>query len=290
MIDLHCHLLPGLDDGVRDLSEALVLARQQVADGVQVVACTPHVFPGLYHNSGPQIRHATEDLQAALEAEGIPLTLVVGADVHVTPHLIAGLKSGDIPSLNGTRYVLVEPPHHVAPPRLEEFFFSLVAAGYVPILTHPERLTWIEERYEAFGKLVRAGVWMQLTAGSLTGQFGQRAKHWAIKLLQDGHAHILATDAHDPVKRPANLSRGWDLATQIVGNEEAEHLVLTRPLGILTDELPTNLPMPRGADQSLRVRNEDQRDAGKMADVGSKSLRDGVRGWLSRRMRSVAQQ
>ena len=149
MIDLHCHILPGLDDGAADLSVSTRMAKAFVADGVSVVACTPHILPGLYHNSGPQIRHATAQLQQHLDRQGIPLRLVTGADNHITPNFVAELDSGHLLSLADTRYVLVEPPHHIAPPRLEDLFFTLLVAGYVPILTHPERLTWIKSALSA---------------------------------------------------------------------------------------------------------------------------------------------
>jgi protein-tyrosine phosphatase len=124
MIDLHCHILPGIDDGAADLDVALDMARASVAEGVSVLACTPHILPGLYHNNGPQIVSAIQQLQAALGEQDIPLRLVVGADVHMVPDLIAGVRSGRIPSLAGSRYVLVEPPHHTAPPQLESFFLA----------------------------------------------------------------------------------------------------------------------------------------------------------------------
>jgi len=244
VIDLHCHILPGIDDGAGDLSVALEMARASVADGVTVLACTPHILPGLYHNTGPQIRQAALDLQQALENEGIALRLVTGADVHIVPDFVAGLRSGRLLSLADSRYALVEPPHHVAPPRLEEFFFSLVVAGYVPILTHPERLSWIEGHYAAIQRLVRSGVWMQITAGSLTGAGGRSAQYWANRMLDEGCVHILATDAHDARRRPPNLGKGRDLAAKRVGDQEAEHLVMTRPLGVLENVAPTDLPMP----------------------------------------------
>jgi protein-tyrosine phosphatase len=244
VIDLHCHILPGIDDGAPDLSVSLDMARASVADGVMVLACTPHILPGLYHNSGPQIRQATLELQQALDREGIPLRLVAGADVHMVPDFVAGLSSGRLLALADTRYVLVEPPHHVAPLRLEEFFFNLAVAGYVPILTHPERLSWIEAQYSAIQRLVRAGVWMQITAGSLTGAFGRSAQYWANRMLDEGCVHILATDAHDTRRRPPNLSKGRDLAAERVGAREAEHLVVTRPMGILENASPATLTMP----------------------------------------------
>ena len=142
--------------------------------------------PGSYHNSGPGIREATQQLQELLDGEGIPLRLTAGADAHMCPDFIAGLRSGRLLSLADSRYVLVEPPHHTAPPQLEDFFFNLVVAGYVPILTHPERLSWVPSRYETIKKLVRAGVWMQITAGSVAGAFGRNALYWSERMLDDG--------------------------------------------------------------------------------------------------------
>jgi protein-tyrosine phosphatase len=244
MIDLHCHILPGLDDGASDFSVSASMAKAFVADGVSVVACTPHILPGLYPNSGPQIRQATAQLQQYLDREGIPLRLVTGADNHITPSFVTELKSGHLLSLADTRYVLVEPPHHVAPPRLEELFFSLLVAGYVPILTHPERLTWVQSHYEVIQRLVHAGTWMQVTAGSLSGVFGRNARYWGERMLDEGSVHILATDAHDVNRRPPNLSQGRELAAKRVGNAEAQHLVFTRPEGILRNDLPSNIPGP----------------------------------------------
>jgi protein-tyrosine phosphatase len=244
MIDLHCHILPGLDDGATDLSVSTDMAKAFVADGVLVVACTPHILPGLYHNSGPQIRQAAAQLQQHLNLEGIPLRLVTGADNHIIPNFVSELRSGQLLSLADTRYVLVEPPHHVAPPRLEEMFFSLLVAGYVPILTHPERLTWIQSHYQVIQRLVHSGIWMQVTAGSLSGAFGRNARYWGERMLDEGCIHILATDAHDVNRRPPNLSQGRELAAKRVGDTEAQHLVVTRPEGVLRNDLPSNLPRP----------------------------------------------
>lgn len=244
MIDLHCHILPGVDDGAPDMATAIDMAKAFVSDGVTVVACTPHILPGLYHNSGPQIRQATAQLQRLIMERGIPLQLVSGADNHVVPEFIQELRSGKLLSLADTRYVLVEPPHHVAPPRLEELFFSLIAAQYVPILTHPERLTWISSNYGALSRLNAAGVWFQITAGSLAGDFGRNARYWAERLLDEGRVHLLATDAHDLKRRPPCLSRGRALAAKRIGDVEAENLVVIRPRGVLHNVPPSELPLP----------------------------------------------
>jgi len=261
VIDLHCHILPGLDDGARDLEVSLAMARQEAAQGVTVVACTPHILPGLYHNSGPAIRRAISELQARLDREGIPLTLVSGADVHMAPAFVAGLRSGQLLTIADSRYVLVEPPHHTAPPQLEDFFFNLVVAGYVPILTHPERLSWVPPRYETIKRLVHAGVWMQITAGSFAGAFGRNALYWAQRMLDEGCVHLIASDAHDAERRPPDLAAGRELVAKRVGPEEADHLVLTRPMGILKDESPSSLPGPlvvTDADKVLSRQAADQ--------------------------------
>lgn len=286
MIDLHCHILPGIDDGAGDLSVSLRMARVSVEQGVSVVACTPHILPGLYHNSGPAIRQATQRLQGVLDNEGIPLRLVIGADVHMTPDFVAGLRSGHLLSIADSRYVLVEPPHHTAPPQLEEFFFNMVVAGYVPILTHPERLSWVPSRFETVKRLIRSGVWMQITAGSFAGAFGRNALYWAERMLDEGCVHLVATDAHDAERRPPDLAAGRELVAKRVGAEEAQRLVLTRPMGVLKDQSPSSLPGPLGmADADTRSRPEkaDQSRRPGNTHTGSPAS-DGLRG-LSGRLR-----
>lgn len=293
MIDLHCHILPGIDDGAESLAVSLEMARMAVADGVTVVACTPHILPGLYHNTGPQIREAVMRLQHIFDQEGVPLRVVPGADVHITPDMVAGLDSGHLLALADSRYVLVEPPHHVAPVHMEDLFFNLQAAGYVPVLTHPERLSWIRSHYGLITRLVRSGVWMQITAGSLAGAFGRNAQYWAERMLDEGHVHFLATDAHDTRRRPPDLGRGYRLAARRVGEREAEHLVLTRPRGVLANQAVANLPLPEMISSSGMACTDDYRSEDGKAGKGGKTSRPAPAragtGWrgLSGRLRSL---
>ncbi len=242
MIDLHSHILPGIDDGAPSLAVSLEMARIAVADGIRVMACTPHIYPGLYHNHTAGIRAARDALQAKLDEEGIALQLTTGADVHLVPGILEGLRAGTIPGLHDTRYVLLEPSHHVRPPRFAESVFQLVAAGYVPVVTHPERLTWIEDNYSVMVELVRGGAWMQVTAGALTGMFGPRPKYWGERLLGEGLTHILATDAHSSTRRVPVLSKGRAVAEKLLGAEEAAQLVHGRPHALMA-----NLPASQAA-------------------------------------------
>lgn len=261
MIDLHCHILPGIDDGAADMAVALEMARALVADRVVVAACTPHILPGLYHNSGPQILAAVAEFQDVLESEGIPLRLVAGADNHIVPDFAARLRTGHLLPLAGSNYVLIEPPHNVVPQRMEDLFFSVQASGFFPILTHPERLTWLPQHYEKVRRLVQNGVWMQVTAGSLTGAFGRSALYWAERMLDEGLVHILATDAHDNTRRPPRLSEGFCAAAKRVGEAEAANLVFYRPRGILESALPATMSEPPGMTAGGGMTNENAIDS-----------------------------
>jgi protein-tyrosine phosphatase len=244
MFDLHSHLLPGIDDGSSDYSMSLDMARAYLNQGVECVACTPHILPGLYHNTGTQIKEAVAALEVKLGEAEIALKLVAGADNHIVPDFIDALKRGHLLCLGDSVYVLVEPPHHVAPVRLEHLLFNIAAAGYIPILTHPERLSWIEHKYDVIRSLVSRGVWMQLTAGSLLGSFGSRPRFWAERMLGEGLVHILATDAHNMTSRPPNLLEGRNAAAKLIGETEARHLVATRPKAVLANIMPEDLPEP----------------------------------------------
>ncbi len=250
MIDLHCHMLPGIDDGAPDLAVSLAMARMAAADGITMVACTPHIYPGLYENTAAGIAKAIDALRSALTEAGIALELTIGADTHLTPDLVAGLRSGRIPTLGGSRYFLFEPPHHVEPPRFEDSVFAVMAAGYVPVVTHPERLTWIEDRYAVFPRLARAGAWMQITAGSVTGRFGRRPRYWAERMLDEGVVHLLATDSHHVDRRPPLLAEARAAAAERLGAGEATHLVQTRARCILDNSAPDEAPLLPGARPS----------------------------------------
>lgn len=244
MIDLHCHILPGIDDGSRSLDMSLEMARMAVDDGITMTACTPHIYPGLYMNDTEGITAARDQLQREFDDRGIPLQLTIGADVHLVPGLLDGLRAGKVPTLHGTRYLLLEPSHHVAPPHFQDSVFRLVAEGYVPVITHPERLTWVEDHYPVFADLVRQGAWMQLTAASLTGVFGARAKYWSERFLDDGLTHILATDAHSSGRRSPIMSKARAIAERMLGREEAELLVRGRQECMLRNDLPSAVPPP----------------------------------------------
>jgi protein-tyrosine phosphatase len=268
VIDLHCHLLPGIDDGSQTLETSLEMARIAVADGIAKIYCTPHIYPGLYENTGPDIQRRVSQLQLILNDKGIALELSYGADVHLVPEVPAGLADGSIPTLGGTRYLLLEPSHHVRPPRFKASVFALIAAGYVPVITHPERLTWVDDHFDDFTSLARSGAWLQITGGALVGRFGKRVERIAERFVGDGWAAVLASDAHTTTRRAPLLAEAELRAAQLVGKTEASLMVRGRPAAVCADAAPGSVPLP----PALAERKSDNQ--GKIAQILS--------GWLRR--------
>jgi protein-tyrosine phosphatase len=238
-------MLPGIDDGAQDVATSLAMARIAVSDGIRVTACTPHIYPGLYENTADGIARAVDEFRRELTQADVGLQLTYGADIQLVPELLVGLRRGSHPTLHQSRYYLFEPPHHTIPVRFHETLYDTIAAGYVPLITHPERLTWLDdEHYSWFVQAAREGAWIQVTSGALTGRFGRKAQYWGERMLDDGMVHILATDSHDPHHRPPVLSEGRDVAAKWLGEAEAARLVTERPQAVLDNTDPAAVPPP----------------------------------------------
>jgi protein-tyrosine phosphatase len=226
MVDIHCHILPGIDDGPASMAEALQMARIAAADGIRKMVATPHLtdLP-----SPKLIREMVCQLNAALADAAIPLEVLPGADA-------SALLPADILrqyTINGTDYILFEFPHSHVPQNATELVFNVILAGMKPIITHPERNPSIVRRPEILFELVESGALVQLTAESLMGHFGPEAKACAEYLLDRRAAHFLATDAHSSHQRSPILSRGADIAAKIIGRTRAQALVTANPRKII---------------------------------------------------------
>jgi protein-tyrosine phosphatase len=244
MIDLHCHILPGIDDGSPDLATSLEMARIAVADGITTTFCTPHIYPGLYENTGPDIKRRAANLQLILNDKGIPLTLNYGADAHLVPDILDSVRSKRVPTLGDSRYLLLEPSHNVRPPRFQESVFALIAAGYTPVITHPERLSWIGDHYDDFTSLANSGAWLQVTAGALLGRFGQFAQRYAEKFVDEGWTAVIASDAHTTTRRAPQMAEAVELAARLVGRDEAQRMVVERPKAVCDHRPAAEVSLP----------------------------------------------
>lgn len=245
MIDLHSHILPALCDGSPDIETSIKMAHMAAKDGTTHLACTPHIYPGIYNNSIDTIQPVLTELQTEINHQSIPLELIIGADTHMLPEVLSRLRDGSIPTLNNSRYFLLEPAHHVPVIGFLDHISSFINAGYTPIITHPERLTWVKDHYHDFIEAVKMGAWIQVTAGAITGNFGKTAKHFSDKFLTDGVVHIIASDAHGINRRPPIISEGVQAAAKLVGQEEAQRCVFERTKAILNDTPSTDVyPTP----------------------------------------------
>lgn len=257
MIDLHSHILPAVDDGAASLEVSLEMARLAVADGIAVMACTPHFMKGVYDTEASTVATGVETLARHLARHRIPLGLVGGGDIHASPCLAAGLAAGTIPSLGGSRYFLFEPPHHVLLPGLLKLVRLLISAGFVPVLTHPERLTWIDAHYDVVCEIGAAGAAVQITAASITGGFGRRPRYWSERMLDEARVDLVASDAHDAVRRPPLMSNARERVAARIGEDAAERLFNENPCRMLAD-LPLP-PKPRGAVGPAQTRQTHRR-------------------------------
>jgi protein-tyrosine phosphatase len=238
-VDVHCHLLPGVDDGASDLAVALAMAEMAVADGIRTVVATPHQSGAYAHNRGPLIRQCVADFQRELDAAGLPLAVMPGGDVRIEGDLIAQLAAGDVLTLaDRGRHVLLELPHELYFP-LAGLLEALRRRGVVGVLSHPERNAGLMAQPHLVAELVDQGCLMQVTAGSLTGAFGPRCQALAEWLLAEGLVHMLATDAHGVRSRRPLLRRAFDRIVEVAGAETAADLCCRHPARVAAgDDVP----------------------------------------------------
>lgn len=207
MIDLHSHVLPGLDDGAASLEESLGIARAAAADGTVALAGTPHVREVDYPTAPEAMEHALGAVRAAVAADGIEIAILGGGELALDR--LGALSNDDLRrfGLGGSaRYVLLEMPYLDWPLELRDRAFELQLRGFTPVLAHPERNPAVQEQPALLAELVQAGVLVQLTAASVDGRGGRRAQKTASVLLDAGLAHLIASDAHAPSVREVGLS------------------------------------------------------------------------------------
>jgi protein-tyrosine phosphatase len=211
VIDLHCHVLPGIDDGPATIEGSLALVRAAVAGGTRVLVATPHVN-WRYRNESATIARLVAELNELLSREGVltasgtALEVRAGAEVALTA--IAELEEGELErlTLGGGRWLLVEPPFAVVAPNLDTMLLELRERGQRIVLAHPERCPAFRRDPAMLGRLVRAGMLTSVTAGSLGGHFGDEARRFALALAHEGLLHNVASDAHDDVQRRPEIA------------------------------------------------------------------------------------
>ncbi len=252
MIDIHCHILPNVDDGSQSLAETLEMCRMAVDDGIETTVATPHQHNGVYHNSAESILKNVEEVTRALQKEEIPLKLLPGADVHIEVNTGERIEKGEIMTINNTkRYFLLEFPAHSIPPNIDKIIFNLLLKNITPVLTHPERIIAVQENPNCIYDIVSQGVLSQITAMSVTGGFGRPAQKCARILLEHNLVHIIASDAHSTERRPPILSEAVKAVSRILDEESAANMVTTIPSMVIRGEQVGIIEPPIPVKQKL---------------------------------------
>ncbi len=228
-VDIHCHLLPGIDDGAADWETTLGMAQMAVAEGTSTVLVTPHQLGNFAHNLGDDIRRRTQELQQVLQQHDIPLKVLPGGDVRIEDRMIERLLCGEVVSLADLRqHVLLELPHELYFP-LQGVLSALSREGMMGILSHPERNRGLLREPELLPGLVDQGCLMQVTAGSLMGNFGKSSQQLGEWMLCEGLVHFIATDAHGTRSRRPLIRRAYDRVVELTDTKTADDLCCHNP-------------------------------------------------------------
>ncbi|WP_428909817.1 tyrosine-protein phosphatase [Niallia sp. Krafla_26] len=232
MIDIHCHILPGIDDGAQSVSESIDMAKEAVREGITTIIATPHKN-SQYNNEKRDILDGVSQLNKTLSEQGIPLTILPGQEVRIYGEVIQDyLTGGKILPLNETDYLFVEFPSSSVPRYAERLFYELQTEGLIPVIVHPERNQEIIQNPNLLFKLINNGALSQVTAGSLSGYFGKKIKKFSEQLIEANLTHFIASDAHNVHNRTFKMVEAMDavekkygLDTVYMFRENAELLV-----------------------------------------------------------------
>ena len=231
-VDIHTHVLPGIDDGARDLDQALAMLHVAATDGTQIVVATPHAR----RTDAAQVVAALERLQAVMERERLSLRLAIGMEEQLWPDLVDRLLAGTALTLAGARYVLVElPDWTVWPSDLADRLLELRAAGFRPILAHVERYVPVQHQPDRLLEAIAAGALTQVNADSLFGQNGYAAQQVALRLIRAGAVSVLASDAHSPDRRAPRLRPAFERLAALFGEETVIRLQ-TNAMAVVHDQ------------------------------------------------------
>lgn len=243
MIDIHHHLLFGLDDGSPDIETSVAMAEAAAADGTTHIVCTPHANDS--HSYQPAVNQ--EQLAALRERLGDRIILGIGCDFHLSwDNVSDALENPTRYTINETTYLLVEFPDFGIAPNMTEIFYQLQLARMTPIITHPERNPTITHQPERLAEWLRNGCLIQVTAGALTGHFGRTAEHFSNDLLEKNWVHFIASDAHNLTSRPPQLSKARQSIASRHGQETADRLCITNPRAVFNGDPLPDQPEPIG--------------------------------------------
>jgi protein-tyrosine phosphatase len=217
MIDIHCHILPGVDDGAQSLSDSLSMARMAVNQGIRKIVATPHHLNNSYENPKHSIIERVKELNEALRLEKIDLEVLPGQEVRIHGEMLQGYEMGEILPVNHTAYILVEFPSNHVPRYTERLFYDLQMSRLIPVIVHPERNQEIIENPDLLYRFVKKGALTQITAASVCGDFGKKIRNFSLQLVEANQTHLIASDAHNIKNRSFKMSEAFEVIEKKYG-------------------------------------------------------------------------
>lgn len=219
LVDIHNHVLPGVDDGPSSELEAILLIQNAAKNGVTHIVATPHHRNGRFDQDSNEIKNSIHILNLLIQEREIPVTILPGMEVHLHGELMQELESEILTLADSHKYVLIEFPIHHIPQFTESIFYELQLKGYIPVIAHAEKNTEIRRHPKKLIDLVTKGALVQVTAGSVTGANGKDLQRFALKLCQHQMVHFIGSDAHNIQKRPFLIQQAYHVIQQKLGKE-----------------------------------------------------------------------
>ncbi|RFU67116.1 tyrosine protein phosphatase [Peribacillus saganii] len=210
MIDIHNHIIPGLDDGASDITESIAMAKHAVSEGIHTIIATPHHKNGRYENDKQTILQQCDLLNKTFAEESISLTILPGQEIRLNGDVLSDYEKGEILTLNQTQYIFIELPSNHVPRYTEKMLFDMQMNGLSPIIVHPERNQEIIENPDILYNFVKNGTLSQITASSITGHFGKKIKKFTSQLIDANLTHFVASDAHNLSSRTFRMMEALD--------------------------------------------------------------------------------
>lgn len=240
MIDIHTHVLPGLDDGSTNIEESIDILKELISQGVKEIIATPHIISGVYDNNRKIIDEKIEELNSEITTHNLPIKIHKGAELYYEPNIIEKTKKEKL-SLAGSKYILIETDLHRFPNNFEKVLYQFQVEGFFPIIAHAERFIPFINNFNLLLDIVNRGILIQMNCSSLLGDYGENVQRLAHKILKTGCVHFIASDVHGIKKRPIMLKEAYQFLSENFNENLAKLLMEENPKRLIQNEEIQNM-------------------------------------------------
>ena len=244
MIDIHCHILPGIDDGAKTIEDSLAMAKVAAEEGIHTIIATPHHKNNQFNNKKTDILHYVDELNKAFAKENMAMKILPGQEVRIFGEVLEDYEKGEILTLNHTKYLFIEFPSSSVPRYAERLLYDIQTQGIIPIIVHPERNKELQEKPELMYQLVQNGALTQVTGASVCGYFGKKVKQFSEQLIEANLTHFIASDAHNTTTRTFKMNQAFDEIEAAFGSDYVYLFTENAELLIEDKNIYKEMPQP----------------------------------------------